>query len=56
MTSVPEESMSLRLNFWTPDDDFTSAFDAALQPAADASGNETFYFEVDFVEVSRPQV
>jgi hypothetical protein len=56
MTSVPEESMSLRLNLWAPDAGFASAFDASLQPAGNVSANETFYFEVDFVEVSRPTV
>ena len=32
---------------------FADAFDASLRPAARAGDNQVFYYEIDFVEVSR---
>lgn len=51
--TVPGESMNVRLNFWAPGDGFAEAYDASLQPVAAAEDNESYYYEVDFVEVRR---
>jgi beta-glucanase (GH16 family) len=52
---VPDEPMSIRLNFWAADENFADAFDAALQPAARAVDNRTYFYEIDFAEVRRLQ-
>ena len=51
--TVPDDPMRVRLNFWAPDAFFVEAFDASLQPVASAEENETFFYEVDYVEVRR---
>ncbi|NOT26381.1 MAG: glycoside hydrolase family 16 protein [Acidobacteria bacterium] len=50
---VPTEPMSVRLNFWAPDQNFADAFSAMLQPAASVTGNRTFFYEIDWVEIRR---
>jgi hypothetical protein len=50
---VPLEPQNVRLNFWAPDAFFADAYDAALVPAAAESQNETFFYEVDWVQVER---
>lgn len=35
------------------DDDFSQAYDATLVPAADPGSNEIYYYEVDWVQVTR---
>lgn len=52
-TTVPDQAMNVRLNFWAPDGGFTEAFDAGLVPVASAGANQTFVYEVDYVEVRR---
>jgi beta-glucanase (GH16 family) len=54
-TRIPDEPMSVRLNFWAPSRDFADAFDDALTPVASANRNQSFFYEVDFVEVRRVQ-
>jgi beta-glucanase (GH16 family) len=48
---IPDEPVTVRLNFWAPADTFADAFDSALQPAASPAQNRAFFYEVDFVEV-----
>lgn len=50
---VPDEPMSVRLNVWAPARDFPAAFSSALQPARSAGENQTFYSEVDWIEIRR---
>jgi hypothetical protein len=51
--TVPDAPQNVRLNFWAPDAFFADAYDAALQPATSPGENQTWYYEVDFVEVRR---
>ncbi len=51
--NVPDDPMKLHVNLWAPDSGFSEAFNAALQPAATAGGNQRFTVQVDHVEVSR---
>lgn len=51
--TVPTAPMSLRLNFWGANGDFSEAFDAALQPALSAADDQSFFYEVDFVQVEQ---
>jgi hypothetical protein len=51
--TVPDQPMNVHLNLWAPNANFADAFDAGLQPADNAGNNQTFFMEVDFVEVSR---
>jgi len=53
--TVPDAPMSIRLNFWAPDEGFSEAFDASLQPVATPGANEPFAYEIDWVEIRRPQ-
>ncbi len=52
-TPVPDDPMNVRLNFWAPDMFFVEAYDASLQPAAAEEDNETYFYEVDYVEIRR---
>ncbi len=47
----PDGPMRPHLNIWVPDASFEAAYDAGLEPAAEASQNQTFSFEVDYVAV-----
>ena len=52
--TVPDDPMNFGLGFFAPDSSFSAAFDATLQPATTSAANETYFFEVDFVEIRRP--
>lgn len=52
-STVPDDPATVRLNFWAPSDTFPDAYDAALQPVATPEANQTFYYEIDLVEVRR---
>ena len=49
--AVPNDPMSLSLNFWAPDVSWTSAYSSALQPAATAVAGSTYSYDVDYVVV-----
>ena len=51
LTHVPDAAMTIRLNLWAPAAGFTAAYNAALMPTANAESNQTFFYEVDYVEV-----
>jgi hypothetical protein len=51
--TVPLEPQNVRLNFWAPDMFFAAAYDATLVPAATEAANETYFYEVDWVQVER---
>jgi hypothetical protein len=53
--SVPDDPMNVRLNLWAPDSFFVEAYDASLQPVATPEENEVFFYEVDWVEIRRPE-
>ena len=59
---VPDEAQTIHLNFWAPTADFFQAFDSSLQPVSREpddtnetllAQNQTFFYEVDFVQVER---
>lgn len=50
---VPDDPMTVRLNFWAPDSNFAEAYSAALTPAVTEPENEIYFFEVDYVEIRR---
>jgi len=53
--AVPNDPMNVGLNFFAPDNSlFGNGFDASFLPDANAADNETWFFEVDFVEIRRP--
>ena len=51
--TVPDDPMQLHLNFWAPGREWADAYDARLQPAANAASNQSFYFDVDYAHVAR---
>ncbi len=51
--TVANDPQEVRVNHWAPDQFFTIAYDASLQPVASAALNESFALEVDYVEVIR---
>lgn len=53
--TVPDDPMNVGLQFFAPDSGFAEAFDAGTAPAANAGANQTWFLEVDFVELRRPQ-
>jgi hypothetical protein len=48
---LPDDPLSIRLNFWAPDISFLEAFSLVLQPVASSASNQTFFYEVDMVEI-----
>ena len=48
---VPDDPMTSRFNIWVPDSGFPAAYDASLQPAANANDNQTYTMEVDSVSI-----
>ncbi len=55
LDTVPDAAMSLRANVWAPDSNFAAAYDAGLQPVADPGQNQTWWYEIDWIEVERLQ-
>lgn len=51
--NIPDDPMTLRFNLWAPDDDFTDAYSADLQPAMTPGENQTFGLEIDDLQVTR---
>ena len=48
----PTAPMPVRFNFWAPDAGWTAAFDSGLQPVLSAGLNQSFAYDVDYVQVS----
>ncbi len=48
---VPDDAMSVRLNFWAPSADWASAFDSGLAPAFNPGSNVTYRYRVDYLRV-----
>jgi beta-glucanase (GH16 family) len=53
MTAVPDARTNVRLNFWAPASGWTDAYSNKLVPAKNARQNQTYYYDVDYVEVRR---
>jgi beta-glucanase (GH16 family) len=50
--AIPTNAMPIRANFWAPASDFSDAFSASLQPATSSAGNTSFFYDVDYIQVS----
>lgn len=48
---VPDNEMQLFINYWAPNSNYTSAFDAILQPVANSENNTRYNFEIDYIEI-----
>jgi beta-glucanase (GH16 family) len=48
----PTTATPLRLNFWAPNSNWTSAYDPSLTPAATVGANTSYTYDVDYVRVS----
>lgn len=51
--ALPDQAMKLHLNLWAPDASWSAAYDAGLAPVADAGSNTAYYYDVDYVKVTR---
>ena len=51
---LPDDPMSIRLNLWAPDPAFAVAYNPALQPTGSPGSNQEYRYEIDFVEIRRP--
>ena len=49
--AVPDEPTNIRLNFWAPASGWTDAYSSQLGFAKNVRQNQTFYYDVDYVEV-----
>lgn len=47
----PDEDMPIAFNIWSASPDFNRAYTPGFTPTSNASQNETFYFDVDWVRV-----
>lgn len=52
-SGVPTQAMTVRLNFWAPDESFSQAFNGSLTPVSSAQQDQTFFYDVASVEVDR---
>ncbi len=52
-SNVPDDPMQVRMNLWAPDDVFAQAYNAGLQPAASAAANQSYFMEIDEVQVTQ---
>ncbi len=50
---VPNDAMSVRLNFWAPDTNWPAAFSTDINPTTNPALNQTFSYLVDYVTVWR---
>ncbi|MBE9067361.1 family 16 glycosylhydrolase [Leptolyngbya cf. ectocarpi LEGE 11479] len=51
--NIPETPLNLHLNLWAPAADFADAFDNSLQPAFSLATDQSFFYEIDFVQVEQ---
>lgn len=51
IAAVPDDTTNIRLNFWAPASGWTDAYSNKLVPAKNARLNQTYYYDVDYVEV-----
>ena len=50
---VPDDAMSVRLNFWAPDTGWTAAYSSDISATTNPALNQTFSYFVDYVTVWR---
>ena len=53
--NIPETPLNLHLNFWAPAAEFADAFDNSLQPTFSLAADQSFFYEIDFVQVEQLQ-
>lgn len=54
--TVPDELMDVRFNIWAAgggENGFSEAFDGSFQPVGDRTANQTFFYDIDYVQVER---
>ncbi|MBE7385203.1 MAG: glycoside hydrolase family 16 protein [Leptolyngbya sp. SIO1E4] len=51
--TVPDEPMDVRLNFWAPAQEWQDAFSSSLIPTTAPENNQSYRYEVDYVDVKR---
>lgn len=47
------DPMTVRFNLWAPNFYWTAAYDAALQPVLTATQNVSYYYDIDYVRVTK---
>lgn len=52
---VPDENMNLYFNFWASGPSWPDAYSADLQPAQVPGDDETYLYEIDYVQVCTPE-
>jgi beta-glucanase (GH16 family) len=50
--AIPVNAMPIRANFWAPASDFSDAFSSSLQPATSSTGNTSYFYDIDYIQVS----
>jgi beta-glucanase (GH16 family) len=53
---VPQQPMELHLNIWAPGADWNEAYSSELRLASDRKFNQSYFVEVDYVEIDRIRV
>ena len=49
--ALPDAAMPVRLNFWAPNADWTDAYDGTLVPVTTVGANQSYFYDVDYVEI-----
>ena len=49
--TIPDEDMAIFLNIWA--NGFPEAFDASLVPSTNATSNQRFFYDIDYLQVER---
>ena len=50
--ALADSEQGLHFNLWAPSDSFDTAFDPVLMPTANPALNETYFMEVDYVQIA----
>ncbi len=56
LNDVPEDPLRLYLSLFAPAAGFAKGYDEVLQPVGNASLNKSYFFDVDYVQVRKPQL
>ena len=51
--AVPDEPLSLHLNFWASTVDWPLAWDSGMLPTGDPGANRVYYYDVDYVSITQ---
>ena len=52
-SAIPDEPLTLRMNFWASTSDWPDAWDSGMQPAFNPADDIVCYYDVDYIGAMR---